>query len=109
MLKPVLSGAEFCICNCVGFTCRTLLSARLAFQFATFNFSCVCFTCRTLVSARLAFEYQWQLFAHVHLVLLGNVFQDIIILAVSRGEEKSVSGHTVRDAQSITNACVRDA
>ena len=38
----------------------------LAFRFANLNLSCVGFTCRTLVSARLAFEfakslYQWQL------------------------------------------------
>ena len=32
------------------------MSARLAFQFANLNFSCVGFTCRTLVSARLAFQ-----------------------------------------------------
>ena len=34
MLKPVFSGAEFLSCICVGFTCRTLVSARLAFEFA---------------------------------------------------------------------------
>ena len=36
MLKLVFSGAEFLNCSCVGFTCRTLVSARLASNLLTF-------------------------------------------------------------------------
>ena len=95
------------------------MSVRLAFQFANLNLSCVGFTCRTLVSARLAFEfakslYQWQLHpqhlkairrsAHVQRALLVNAFQDMSSLAAERVKMEFVSGRIAKVVQCITCA-----
>ena len=95
------------------------MSPRLAFQFANLNFSCVGFTCRTLVSARLAFQfakslYQWQLhpqelkairrLAHVQRALLVNAFQDMRSLAAERKKMEYVSERIAKVVQCITCA-----
>ena len=91
----------------------------LAFQFANLNLSCVGFTCRTLASARLAFQlakslYQWQLHpqhlkairrsAHVQRALLVSAFQDISNHAAERVKVEYVLERIAKVVQCITCA-----